>query len=140
MSVILDTNVVSELMRPAGDARLRGWVDGQAPQTLFLTAITVSEIRIGIAILAPGRKQQTLADRFESGLLPIFEGRVLPFDVGATAAHAEIVMRSRQAGRPVSHFDAMIGTLALARGMTVATRDTAPYETAGVAVINPWVS
>ncbi|NLJ52648.1 MAG: type II toxin-antitoxin system VapC family toxin [Intrasporangiaceae bacterium] len=138
MNAILDTNVVSELMRPAGDVQLRAWVDGQAPETLFLTSINVAEIRIGIALLVPGRRRQILADRFESELLPKFGDRVLPFDVEATGPHAEIVARSRRAGRPVSHFDALIGAIAYVRGMSVVTHDTAPFETAGVAVLNPW--
>jgi len=138
MSVILDTNVVSELMRPAPEDAVVRWLDAQAVATVYLTAVSVAEIRSGIAIMPMGRRRSALHAGFETDVLPIFVGRVLPFDEIAAERFAEIVAGARAAGQPLGYVDAQIAAIAVAHGCSVATRDVLPFETAGVPVINPW--
>jgi predicted nucleic acid-binding protein len=136
--ILLDTNVVSEPLRRAPDARVIDWIDAQAIETLFLSAITVAELRAGLALLPAGKRRTSLQDDLEERVLPLFAGRVMPFDLGCTQAYAALVAKARAAGRAVSTADGCIAAIAMASGFAVATRDTAPFEAAGVAVIDPW--
>lgn len=138
MSYVLDTNVISELMRPEPNAETRAWVNAQNEETLFLTAINAAEIRIGIDVLPAGRRRRELAFRFEQGVLPLFADRILPFDSAASVALAKGVAQTRRAGRSVGAFDALIAAIATSRGFDVVTRDTAPFHAFGVPTINPW--
>jgi toxin FitB len=134
--IILDTNVISEPLRPKPGAGVVAWLDAQAPETLYLTTISLAEVRYGIACLPEGRRRQTLHDRFEGEFLPLFHERTLAFDEPATIAYA--ALRARALGSPIGDFDALIASIASVTGFTVATRDTAPFEAAGVAVVNPF--
>lgn len=136
--ILLDTNVVSEPLRPAPDARVTVWIDAQALETLFLSAITVAELRAGLALLPAGKRRTGSQESLETGVLPLFSGRVLPFDLGCTRAYAELVAKARAAGLAIASADGYIAAIAATNGLTVATRDTSPFEAAGVAVINPW--
>jgi hypothetical protein len=136
--ILLDTNVVSEPLRPQPDARVIAWIDTQPMETLFLSAVTVAELRAGVALLPIGRRRSTLRESLESRVLPLFAGRVLPFDLGCTAAYAELMAKARAAGQAIASADAFIAAIAMASTMSIATRDTSPFEAAGVAVINPW--
>jgi predicted nucleic acid-binding protein len=136
--ILLDTNVVSEPLRRAPDARVIDWIDAQAIETLFLSAITVAELRAGLALLPAGKRRTSLQDGLEERVLPQFVGRVMPFDLGCTRAYAALVAKARASGRAVSTADGCIAAIAMASGFAVATRDTAPFEAAGVAVIDPW--
>ena len=136
--ILLDTNVVSEPMRPAPDSRVVAWIDAQALDTLFLPAIAVAELRAGIALLPAGKRRAALDHALEEQVLPLFVDRVLAFDLGCTAAYAALMLRARLAGMSISHADGCIAAIAVAHGLTVATRDVAPFLAAGVAVINPW--
>jgi toxin FitB len=136
--ILLDTNVVSEPLRPAPDARVTAWMDAQALETLFLSAITVAELRAGLALLPAGRRRSGLQESLETRVLPLFAGRVLPFDLGCTQAYARLTARARASGLAISSADGYIAAIALANGLTVATRDTGPFEAADAAVINPW--
>lgn len=136
--IILDTNVVSELMRAKPDAGVVDWADRQADTTLYLTAITLAEIRFGIAALPRGHRREALRDVFEAGIRPMFGGRVLAFDEPASSAYAEIRARARRQGAAIGDVDGMIAAIARAHGFTVATRDVAPFEAAGVPVIDPF--
>ncbi|WP_306363932.1 type II toxin-antitoxin system VapC family toxin [Nocardia sp. CC227C] len=136
--IILDTNVISEPMGPTPDPRVLAWFDAQNFETLYLTAVTVGELRYGLAILPAGRRRETLIERLEKHTLPLFEGRILPCDLAATTEYAQLMSAARASGRAIALADGMIAATAAAAGFTVATRDTSPYEAADVPTINPW--
>lgn len=136
--ILLDANVVSEPLRPTPDSRVIAWIDAQPLETLYLCAMTVAELRAGVALLPIGKRRSALHDGLEERLLPMFVGRTPPFDMACTKAYAEVLARVRKAGRGFETADACIAAVALANGLTVATRDTSPFEAAGVPVINPW--
>ena len=137
---VLDTNAVSELMRPAPDPAVASWVAGLTTATLFLAAITEAELRFGLAVMPPGRRRDGLAAGLERMLRPGFANRILPFDSAAARPYAEIAAARRASGRPVSHPDNQIAAIAHSRGMVVATRNIRDFEGMGVALINPWVN
>lgn len=136
--ILLDTNVVSEPLRPAPDVRVTEWIDAQALETLFLSAITVAELRAGLALLPAGKRRTGLQESLVTRVLPLFSGRVLPFDLGCTKAYAELMAKARASGLAIASADGYIAAIAVANSLTVATRDTGPFEAAGAAVINPW--
>ena len=136
--ILLDTNVISEPQRREPNARVLDWIDAQALETLYLSAITVAELRAGIALMPAGKRRDGLHENLEKRLLPMFANRVLPFDMACTKAYAELLAKSRDAGLAVETADAFIAAVALANGFAVATRDTTPFEVAGLNVINPW--
>ena len=136
--ILLDTNVVSEPLRRAPDPRVTEWIDAQAIETLFLSAITVAELRAGMALLPAGKRRSALQESLETRVLPLFAGRVLPFDLGCTPAYAELMAKARATGLAISSADGYIAAIATAKGLTVATRDTGPFKAAGAKVINPW--
>jgi hypothetical protein len=112
----------------------------QATETLHLSTITVAELLFGIAILPNGRRKSTLEDNLRRLVLPIFEGRIMSFDAAAAEAYAQLRARGRAAGRAIETVDGYIAAIALANGMTVATRDTGPFAAAGLPVIDPWAA
>ncbi len=137
--ILLDTNVVSEPLRLAPEVRVIEWIDAQPMETLFLTAITVAELRAGVALLPAGKRRSGLHDNLEKRVLPLFAGRVLPFDLACTQAYATLMGKTRAGGLSIATADGYIAAIAAANGFTVATRDTRPFEAARVAVINPWL-
>jgi toxin FitB len=136
--ILLDTNVVSEPLRAAPDARVIEWIDAQPLETLFLSAITVAELRAGVALLPAGRRRTGLHESLERRVLPLFAGRVLAFDLACTQAYAEMIAKARAAGLAIASADGYIAAIAVANGLMVATRDTTPFKAAGTAVIDPW--
>ncbi len=136
--ILLHTNVVSEPLRAAPDARVIEWIDAQPLETLFLSAITVAELRAGVALLPAGRRRTGLHESLETRVLPLFAGRVLPFDLACTQAYAALVAAARATGLAIASADGYIAAIAAANGLAVATRDTGPFEAAGASVINPW--
>ena len=136
--IILDTNVISALMRAPPDAAVIGWLDRQPAESIWTTAVTVFEIRFGIELLANGRRRETLEALFEQSLAEDFQGRVLPFD-GTAAREAAIIAAQRQRdGRPVDLRDTQIAGIAVARRAAVATRNLRHFEGLDVDVIDPW--
>ena len=136
--ILLNTQVVSEPLRNAPDARVIEWIDAQPMETLFLCAITVAELRAGVALLPDGKRRSGLQESLEKRVLPLFAGRVLPFDLACTQAYAALMAKARSAGLAVATADGVIAAIAAANGFAVATRDTRPFDAAGVTVINPW--
>ena len=136
--ILLDTNVISETQRQEPNSRVLEWLDAQALETLYLSAITVAELRAGIALMPAGKRRASLHENLEKHLLPMFANRVLSFDMACTKAYAELLAKSRAAGLAVETADAFIAAVALANGFTVATRDTSPFEADGLSVIRPW--
>ena len=137
--ILLDTNVVSEPLRPAADVRVVEWIDAQPLETLFLSAITVAELRAGMALLPVGKRRTRLQQNLEKRVLPLFAGRVLPFDLACTQAYAVLLAKARTAGLAIATADGYIAAIAATNGFSVATRDAGPFEAAGVAVIDPWL-
>ncbi len=138
--ILLDTNVISEPMRVAPEARVIAWIDAQAIETLYLSAINVAEIRFGIAVLPDGKRKTRLLSRFEDEILPLFADRILPFDLSASNSFATLQASARRNGIAIGDADGFIAAVAATHGLSVATRDTAPFLAAGVTVINPWES
>lgn len=136
--ILVDTNVVSEPWKPKPDTHVLAWLDAQAVETLYLSVITVAELRFGIAVLPAGKRRNVLGDRLERTLLPLFAARVLPFDLAATKMYADLMAHARATGNAISQADGYIAAIAATHGLAVASRDTAPFEAAGIDVMNPW--
>jgi predicted nucleic acid-binding protein len=136
--IILDTNVVSEPMRRRGDPKVTAWLDRQDPETLYLTATSLSELLVGIEILPTGRRKSGLGVALGDLLARLFGSRVLAFDEPSAKAYAALISRARGSGRSLSVGDGQIAAIATVHGFTVATRDTAPFLAVGVPIINPW--
>jgi toxin FitB len=138
--IILDTNVVSEPLKPAPDPAVLAWLDAQAPQTLCLTSITLAELLAGVAALPAGKRRNQLGQALSQKVLPLFEGRVLDFDTAAAHAFADVQVGASAAGNPISFADGAIAAIASAHGFAVATRNVRDFKGAGVAVIDPWAA
>ena len=136
--VVLDTNVVSELMRAEPHADVLVWLDERPTRELFVTAVTEAEVRSGIAFLPDGRRRRGIAEAADRAFGGLFVGRVLPFDSAAARAYAEIAAACRAAGRPVSQADGQIAAIARSRGMAVATRNVRDFADMGIVLIDPW--
>jgi predicted nucleic acid-binding protein len=138
--ILLDTNVVSEVMKAAPDETVGGWFAQQPEANVFVCAITEAELRGGVAIMPKGRRRDALTGLVEGVLGEDFADRNHPFDSPAAKAFAEIVADRRRAGRPISMPDAQIAAIAKSRGAALATRNVRDFEGCGVEVINPWES
>lgn len=136
--ILLDTNVISEPLKPHGESAVLAWIDAQAVETLYLSAITLAELRFGIAAIPDGRRKDTLRQRLDERVVPVFADRILPFGTAAATAYAELRARARAAGKAIGTADAYIAAIATTHGFVIATRDTSPFEAAGLSVINPW--
>ena len=138
--IVLDTTVVSELMRPSPNPAVERWVAARPAASLFFSAVGEAELRYGVAILAAGRRRDALASAVEAMLRDDFAGRVLPFDSAAARAYAEIAARCRAAGRPVAQADGQIAAIARSRGMALATRNVRDFEEMGINLLDPWAA
>lgn len=135
--IVLDTNVVSEAMKPEPHPAVRAWLNNQVAETLYLSSVTLAELLFGIAALPSGKRKDMLAQTLD-GLMALFRDRVLPFDVDAARHYAELAVMAKGAGRGFPTPDGYIAAIAASRGFIVASRDIAPYDAARVTVINPW--
>ncbi|WFU08681.1 type II toxin-antitoxin system VapC family toxin [Rhizobium sp. CB3090] len=136
--IILDTNVISELLAPLPSPAVEAWLASQPPLSVFTTATTQAEILYGLRLLPAGRRRSQL----EAAILPIFEedfaGRILPFDSEAADVYSVIAASRRQAGKPISQFDAQIAAIAASRGAALATHNVPDFLDTGIAIVNPW--
>lgn len=135
--IVLDTNLVSEAMKPEPHPAVRAWLNNQAAETLYLSSVTLAELLFGIAALPTGKRKDMLAQTLD-GLLGLFRDRVLPFDTDAARHYAKLAVIAKTSGRGFPTPDGYIAAIAASQGFIVASRDRAPYEAAGVPVINPW--
>jgi predicted nucleic acid-binding protein len=135
--IVLDTNVVSEAMKPDPNQAVRAWLNNQAAETLYLSSVTLAELLFGIAALPAGKRKDMLAQSLD-GLMGLFRDRVLPFDTDAARYYAELAVMAKTSGHGFPMPDGYIAAIAASRGFIVVSRDTAPFEAAGVPVINPW--
>lgn len=136
--IVLDTNVVSELMRTDADAAVVAWLDQRPAEEVFLTAVTTAELRYGVAGLPAGRRKTTLADRLGRLIEDDLAGRVLPFDDDAAGHYAPIVAGRDARGEPISMADAQIAAICRSRGARLATRNTKDFRHTGIDVTDPW--
>lgn len=136
--IIIDTNVVSELMRASPDPAVLAWFAGYEADALFLTAISEAELRTGAAILPAGQRRDLLVGAIDAMIDQDFAGRILPFDSPAARSYAEIVAARRSAGKPIMDADCQIGAIVRSCGMAIATRNVEDFEDCGIDVINPW--
>ncbi|QTL04826.1 type II toxin-antitoxin system VapC family toxin [Aquabacter sp. L1I39] len=135
--ILLDTNVISEAMKPTPDDTVRAWLDEQAAETLYLSSVTIAELLYGIGALPAGKRKDRLTEALD-GVMELFADRVLPFDIAAARHYAELAVKARTAGKGFPTPDGYIAAIAASRGFPVATRDTSAFHAAGLAVINPW--
>ena len=138
MSVLLDTNVVSELLRPSPNPAVEGWVAERPAAELYFSAVGEAELRYGVAMLPTGQRKDALAAAIEGILREDFEGRILPFDSDAARAYANIAAAHRAAGRTVAPADCQIAAIARSQGMSVATRNVRDFRDIGIEIIDPW--
>ncbi|NKB66160.1 MAG: PIN domain-containing protein [Candidatus Latescibacteria bacterium] len=136
--IVLDTNVLSELMRKSPNEPVVQWMDTQPDPSLFTTTVTQAEILYGVSLLPTGKRKQALAAAVDAMFEEDFKGRVLPFDGPAAAAYAGICADRVHLGRPISQFDAQIAAIACSRGAALATRNTPDFDACGIHVIDPW--
>ena len=135
--IVLDTNVVSEAMKPEPHRAVRAWLNDQVAETLYLSSVTLAELLYGITALPAGKRKNVLKKALE-GLMRLFGDRVLPFDTDAARRYADLAVLAKTSGRGFPTPDGYIAAIAASRRFMVASRDTAPFEAAGVRTINPW--
>ncbi len=136
--IILDTNVVSELMRPAPERTVLRWFSGQAAEDLHVTAITMAEILYGIELISSGRRRDVVRAGTEKMFGDVFADRILTFEDRAARAFSQIASSRRRQGKAMSGVDAQIAAIARAHGATLATRNPYVFEGCGVRLVNPW--
>ena len=138
--ILLDTNVVSELMKSAPAEAVVGWTAAQPASSLYTTSITQAEIFHGIMLLPSGKRRRAIEDAAQAMFSEEFDGRILAFGSEAALPYARIAADRRRAGRPISGFDAQIAAIARTVGAMIATRNVADFSDCGVEVVNPWDS
>lgn len=135
--ILLDTNVVSEAMKPEPDPAVRNWLDEQAAETLYLSSVTITELMFGIGALPKGKRKDMLTAALD-GVLTLFADRILPFDTNAARHYADLAVKARAAGRGLSTPDGYIAAIAASHDFAVASRDASAFTAAGITVIDPW--
>ncbi|MBN9256656.1 MULTISPECIES: type II toxin-antitoxin system VapC family toxin [unclassified Mesorhizobium] len=138
MRLLLDTNVLSEVTRPAPDARVMEWLDGLDEDRSFISVVSIAEIRRGVALMDEGRKREALAEWLTRDLPQRFEQRVLPVDEPVALAWGDLMGLAKRRGRGLSSMDGLIAATAVARQLTLATRNTKDFEGFGVELFDPW--
>ena len=136
--IVLDTNVISEPLNPIPDQTVIRWIDAQEPETLYLTATVLSEVLIGVALLPAGKRKFGMEQGMRALQTRLFGDRFLSFDREAAVAFALLGSRAAAKGYSISMADCQIAAIAAVHGFAVATRDTAPFQAAGISVVNPW--
>ena len=136
--IVLDTNVVSEVFKDRVNPQVERWLNQQIAGSLYLAATSLAELLFGIEILPAGRRKSLLARELGNLLGILFQDRILPFDLQAAQTYSRMTARARTIGKPLPFGDGQIAAIAQVHGYTVATRDTRPFEAAGVAFLNPW--
>ena len=136
--IVLDTNVVSEMMKAERDRRVVAWLRRHPADAIFTTTVNVAEILSGVGFLPAGRRQDDMRAIAVEIFERVFRDRILPFDRAAADAYAEILPARRRMGRPIKEIDAEIAAISRTHGMALATRDFEDFSDCGVDVINPW--
>lgn len=136
--IVVDTNVLSELMKASPATRVTRWIAAHPAQAIYTTSITQAEILYGILVLPAGRKREAIRLVAEAIFSTEFQGRILPFGSGAAPIYAAIAAERRRMGRPISHHDAQIAAIASLEKAELATRNVADFEGCGIRVVDPW--
>ena len=137
---LLDTNVVSAMMRRAPAPEVAAWVSRQPTDLLFTASVCQAEVLAGIAVMPEGRRRRELEAAAQATFAEDFERRVLPFDMAAAVAYAEVLAMRRRAGRPVTTVDLMVAAIARSQGASVVTRNVADFTGCDVAIVDPWAA
>ena len=137
--IVLDTNVISELLRPQPASQVENWFSGQEGAQLYFTTVGEAELRLGVALLPAGKRRSALSRAIEDILNEDFFDRILSFDRAAASAYAAIASDRRAVGRPISQFDCQIAAIARVNQAAIATRNTEDFSGCGITLINPWV-
>ena len=137
--ILLDTNVVSEAMKPDPHPAVRDWLDEQVAETLYLSSVTIAELMFGIGALPKGKRKDKLSAVLD-GMLELFGDRILPFDTKAARRYADLAVKARVAGKRFPTPDGYIAAIAASHDFAVASRDTSPFTAAGLTVIDPWTA
>lgn len=137
--IILDTNIISEIMRPQPEVLVVQWLDQQETSHLYLTSITLAEIRYGLGIMQDGKHKQRLSNQFEAYVDKTFEGRILDFTSESATQYANIMSHRKKAGLPMSIADGQIAAIANEHHFSIATRNTKDFEECGLQIINPFI-
>ena len=136
--IILDTNILSELLRAAPEPRVKLWLDVQDKSEIRITAVNEAELLYGVAIMPEGKRRRALAEAMKKMLQEDFRARILPFVSSAAKEYAAVAAEQHRAGRVVNRFDCQIAAIARVQGAAVATRNSRDFEGCGIEVINPW--
>ena len=136
--ILLDTNVVSEVMRPNPAVAVVRWLDQNETSNLYLSTVTIAEIAFGLRVLQAGSRRRELSHRFDDFVARGFEQRLLTFDLAAAREYAEIMGYRRELGRPLSVLDGQIAAIARRHRFSVATRNVRDFEHCGLEVLNPF--
>lgn len=137
--IVLDTNIVSETLKPRPDSSVLAWLDAQLAETLYLSSVTVAELLFGVAVLPAGKRRDRLAAAVD-GLVGLYQGRLLPFDVEAARSYAALAATARARARGFPIPDGYIAATAASRNFIVASRDASAFEACGLQAINPWAT
>ncbi|AZV18563.1 MULTISPECIES: type II toxin-antitoxin system VapC family toxin [unclassified Mesorhizobium] len=140
MRLLLDTNVLSEVTRPAPDARVLNWLDRLDEDRSFISVVSIAEIRRGVALMDEGRKREALAEWLARDLPQRFEQRVLPVDEPVALAWGDLMGLAKRSGRGLSSMDGLIAATAIAQELTLATRNTKDFEGFGIELFDPWTA
>lgn len=140
MRLLLDTNVLSEVTKPAPDARVLEWLDGLDEDRSFISVVSIAEIRRGVALMDEGRKRKALAEWLARDLPQRFEQRVLPVDESVALAWGDLMGLAKRRGRGLSSMDGLIAATAIAQELTLATRNTKDFEGFGIELFDPWTA
>lgn len=138
--IVLDTNVVSELMRAVPHPGVLAWVDAQAPRSVAITAVTAAELAVGVTLLPRGKRRASISAAVDRATAQFAPRLMWPFDIDAVEPYAQVVATRTRAGRPIDALDAQIAAICLARGAALATRNTRDFEGVGLEVVDPWTA
>ena len=136
--IVVDTNVISEVMRSHPSPIAENWLNNQSPESLYLSVTSLTELQMGLAVMPQGKRRDALNSHMREFLVQLFGARVLPVSIETADFHAQCFALARSKGVTISFADAQIAAIAKAHGFAVATRDVAPFVAAGLEVINPW--
>lgn len=136
--ILIDTNIISEMMKPSPDANVLNWIDGQEVAKLFISTVTLAEISYGLNVLPSGKRRESLEFAFDSAILKAFTGRILPFDESAAHHYGKIMGYRKKLGKPLGVPDGQIAAIALVNNAVLATRNIKDFLRCGIKVINPF--
>lgn len=138
--IILDTNVVSEPLKPKPDPEVLAWLDRQSPETLYISTISLAELSAGVEVLPAGKRRTALQQALAAHVLPLFQGRVLSFDHDAALAFGRVAAKALAGGNSIDFADCAIAAIATTHRYIIATRNDRDFRSTGVELINPWSS